>query len=65
MSLSPEAIATLKKITTATITTILLKKGLRNIWLRGVASVASGAGAAGRSGIHVALRARAGRSRDA
>jgi len=35
MSLSPEAIATLKKITTATITTILLKKGLRNVWLRG------------------------------
>ena len=35
MSLTPEAIATLKKITTATITTILLKKGLRNVWLRG------------------------------
>ena len=35
MSLSPEAIATLKTITTATITTILLKKGLRNVWLRG------------------------------
>jgi regulator of RNase E activity RraA len=35
MPLSPDAIATLKKITTATITTILLKKGLRNVWLRG------------------------------
>ncbi|EKS40458.1 ribonuclease activity regulator RraA [Afipia clevelandensis] len=35
MPLTPEAIATLKKITTATITTILLKKGLRNVWLRG------------------------------
>lgn len=35
MSLTPEAVATLKKITTATITTILLKKGLRNVWLRG------------------------------
>jgi len=35
MPLSPEAIATLKSITTATITTILLKKGLRNVWLRG------------------------------
>ncbi len=35
MPLAPEAIATLKKITTATITTILLKKGLRNVWLRG------------------------------
>jgi len=35
MPLSPDAIATLKTITTATITTILLKKGLRNVWLRG------------------------------
>ena len=35
MPLTPEAVATLKKITTATITTILLKKGLRNVWLRG------------------------------
>ncbi len=35
MSLTPEAIATLSKVTTATITTVLLKKGLRNVWLRG------------------------------
>src|ERR1700709_663760 len=35
MSLSPEAIATLSKVSTATITTVLLKKGLRNVWLRG------------------------------
>src|SRR3978361_1469294 len=35
MSLSPEAIATLSTIPTATITTVLLKKGLRNVWLRG------------------------------
>ena len=35
MSLTPEAIATLSKISTATITTVLLKKGLRNVWLRG------------------------------
>src|SRR3954462_5955386 len=35
MSLTPEAIATLSQITTATITTVLLKKGLRNVWLRG------------------------------
>src|SRR5579863_10143142 len=35
MSLSPEAIATLSNVSTATITTVLLKKGLRNIWLRG------------------------------
>src|SRR6201996_5962457 len=35
MSLTPEAIATLSKVSTATITTVLLKKGLRNVWLRG------------------------------
>src|SRR5579859_4179469 len=35
MSLSAEAIATLSHVTTATITTVLLKKGLRNVWLRG------------------------------
>src|ERR1041385_9543072 len=35
MSLSPEAIATLSRVTTATITTVLLKKGLRNVWMRG------------------------------
>ena len=35
MSLSPEAIATLSHVSTATITTVLLKKGLRNVWMRG------------------------------
>ncbi len=35
MPLDAAAIATLKTITTATITTILLKKGLRNVWMRG------------------------------
>src|SRR6201986_4498211 len=35
MSLSSEAITTLSHITTATITTVLLKKGLRNVWMRG------------------------------
>src|SRR5271154_4139840 len=35
MSLTPEAITTLSHVTTATITTVLLKKGLRNVWLRG------------------------------
>ncbi|MEQ1647769.1 MAG: ribonuclease activity regulator RraA [Hyphomicrobiaceae bacterium] len=33
--LAANVIATLKTITTATITTILLKKGLRNVWMRG------------------------------
>ncbi len=35
MSLTPEAIKTLSRVSTATITTVLLKKGLRNIWMRG------------------------------
>lgn len=35
MPLSPEASAVLAAVSTATITTVLLKKGLRNVWLRG------------------------------
>src|SRR6266508_348437 len=35
MSLTPEAIKTLSRVSTATITTVLLKKGLRNVWIRG------------------------------
>ena len=35
MQLDPKTIEILSKITTATLTTILLKKGLRNVWLRG------------------------------
>lgn len=42
MSLTPEAKAVLEKVTTATITTILLKKGLRNVWMRRVMPLRSG-----------------------
>ena len=35
MHLDPKAIAILAQVTTATLTTLLLKKGLRNVWLRG------------------------------
>jgi regulator of RNase E activity RraA len=35
MSLDPKIIDTLSKVSTATITTILLKHGLRNVWMRG------------------------------
>ena len=35
MHLDPKAIAILSQVTTATLTTLLLKKGLRNVWLRG------------------------------
>jgi regulator of RNase E activity RraA len=36
MSNDSRIVDVLSKVTTATITTILLKKGLRNVWLRGV-----------------------------
>ncbi len=35
MSLDPQTIEILTKVSTATITTLLLKKGLRNVWMRG------------------------------
>jgi regulator of RNase E activity RraA len=35
MSLDKKTVDTLTGVTTATLTTVLLKKGLRNIWLRG------------------------------
>jgi regulator of RNase E activity RraA len=35
MDLDLQVIETLSRVTTATITTVLLKKGLRNLWLRG------------------------------
>ena len=40
--LSPEIIAALEGVTTATLTTILLKKGLRNVWLRGAMPIREG-----------------------
>lgn len=36
------AFAALKNVTTATLTTILLKKGLRNVWIRGAFPLAGG-----------------------
>jgi regulator of RNase E activity RraA len=35
MTISPDVIEAFKKITTATLTTVLLKKGLKNVWIRG------------------------------
>ena len=40
--LDAEAIATLRDVSTATLTTVLLKKGLRNVWLRGTRPLAPG-----------------------
>jgi regulator of RNase E activity RraA len=38
-ALSADIKATLSKVTTASITTILLKKGLRNVWMRGTVPI--------------------------
>jgi regulator of RNase E activity RraA len=44
MTLDSTAIATLKTVSTATLTTILLKKGLRNVWMRGTKPLKPGQG---------------------
>ncbi|TAK50156.1 MAG: ribonuclease activity regulator RraA [Xanthobacteraceae bacterium] len=43
MPFTAKTIAAMTQLTTATITTVLLKKGLRNIWLRGARPLAAGA----------------------
>ncbi len=42
MALDPAIVATLQKVTTATLTTVLLKKGLRNVWIRGTVPIRPG-----------------------
>lgn len=42
MSVDQEIIDTLKGVTTATLTTLLLKKGLRNVWIRGARPIKEG-----------------------
>lgn len=42
MPLDRDVIATLQEASTATITTVLLKKGLRNVWLRGTQPLSPG-----------------------
>ncbi len=44
MTLTPAIRATLATVTTATLTTVLLKKGLRNVWIRGSAPLSPGFG---------------------
>jgi regulator of RNase E activity RraA len=41
-ALDEQALAVLRAVSTATITTLLLKKGLRNVWLRGTRALAPG-----------------------
>jgi regulator of RNase E activity RraA len=42
MDLAPGVIETLSKVTTATLTTVLLKKGLRSVWMRGARPIRTG-----------------------
>jgi regulator of RNase E activity RraA len=42
MSTDRDIVATLEKVTTATLTTLLLKKGLRNVWMRGTRPISPG-----------------------
>lgn len=42
MPLNPAFITTLEQVSTATLTTVLLKKGLRNVWLRGTKPLKAG-----------------------
>ena len=44
MALDEKLIEALSQVATATITTVLLKKGLRNVWLRGTKPLRSGQG---------------------
>jgi regulator of RNase E activity RraA len=42
MTIDPATLAALSGVSTATITTVLLKKGLRNVWLRGAKPIRAG-----------------------
>lgn len=44
MPLNETVAASLARVSTATITTVLLKQGLRNVWMRGTRPIASGQG---------------------
>lgn len=44
LSLDPRIVEQLQPVTTATLTTVLLKKGLRNVWIRGARPLEDGYG---------------------
>jgi len=44
IALDPASTRALESVTTATLTTVLLKKGLRNVWIRGAAPIGAAAG---------------------
>src|SRR5690349_5774021 len=44
MPLTPDIRSSLEVVSTATLTTVLLKKGLRNVWMRGSTPLSKGQG---------------------
>lgn len=44
MALDPKTVDILRGVSTATLTTVLLKKGLRNVWMRGTRPIRAGQG---------------------
>ena len=56
LPLAAETTAALESVTTATLTTVLLKKGLRNVWIRGARPVGEAAAARRRAGRAFTLR---------
>lgn len=42
MDLDPQIVQILSQVTTATLTTVLLKKGIRNVWMRGTKPIKAG-----------------------
>ena len=65
MALSKQIIKSLQSVATGTVTTVLLKKGIRRSWMRGPVPLREGQKAHRRSRLHAALRAGARRSGDA
>ena len=56
LPLAAETVVALESVTTATLTTVLLKKGLRNVWIRGARPVGEAAVARRRAGRAFTLR---------
>src|SRR6187455_3298696 len=56
LPLAAETARALESVTTATLTTVLLKKGLRNVWIRGAMPVGQAAAAKRRAGRAFTLR---------
>ena len=65
MPISDELRTMLAGVTTASLTTILLKKGLRNVWVRGARPIRQGQGRIVGPRLHASLRAGARGSCDA